>query len=221
MNAELELAVELKRLLLSGAVARLSDGVVKAEVPTLTGRQRAACQIEQPAAALAVAESLTCGRVQAAIGAVSGASQFFLGGVTAYTGAQKVALLGVSHAEGESVNWVSASVAEQMARGAARLFGSDFALATTGYAEPAPERGVHEPFAWWALAQRKRRSGGGGFSGDEIAEYVGRSERVDCPGCSRVEVQKAVTAAALMGLREYLVGLLAKPDRPPKGGPHK
>jgi len=211
MSCELELACELKRLLLSGAVARLSDGAVNAEAATLTGRQRAACQIAQPAAVLAVAESLTCGRVQAAIGAVSGASEFFSGGVTAYTGAQKVALLGVSRAEGEAVNWVSAAVAEQMARGAARLFGSDFALATTGYAEPAPEHGVYAPFAWWALAQRKCGSAGG-VTGDSAAEFFVRSERVECLACSRVQAQKKVTQAALAGLVTFLKeGSLARP----------
>jgi len=181
MNSELELARELKRLLLGSAESATAH------------------------AQLAVAESLTCGHMQAAIGSVSGASRFFLGGVTAYTGAQKVALLGVSRAEGEAVNWVSAAVAEQMACGAAQLFGSDFALATTGYAEPAPERGVDVPFAWWALAQRKRASSGGSTEA-AATEFFVRSERVDCPGCSRVEVQKAVTAAALAGLCDQLCG---------------
>jgi len=179
MNSELELVCDLRRLLLY----RAESGHAPLN--------------------LAVAESLTCGRVQAAIGAGAGASQFFLGGVTAYTGEQKVALLGVSRAEGEAVNWVSAAVAEQMARGAAQLFGSELSLATTGYAEPAPEQGVHVPFAWWALAQRVR----GNFAGvsrDATAEFFVRSERVACPDCSRVEVQKAVTAAALIGLCEHL-----------------
>jgi len=94
-------------------------------------------------------------------------------------------------------------VAEQMARGAAQRFGSDFALATTGYAEPAPERGVHVPFAWWALAQRKHANSGD-LAEDATGEFFVRSERVECPGGSRVEVQKAVTAAALSGLCEYL-----------------
>jgi len=179
MIAELELVCEIKRLLLRGTES--------GHLPLK----------------LAVAESLTCGRVQSAIGAVSGASQFFLGGVTAYTGEQKVALLGVSRAEGEAVNWVSAAVAEQMARGATQLFGSDFALATTGYAEPASEWGVHIPFAWWALARRKSGDADG-VTGGAKADFFVRSERVECPGCSRVEVQKAVTAAALTGLCDYL-----------------
>jgi len=196
MSSELELVRELKQLLLYRA-------------------ERGNAPLK-----LAVAESLTCGRVQAAIGAISGASQFFLGGVTAYTGEQKVALLGVSRVEGEAVNWVSAAVAEQMARGAAQLFGSELSLATTGYAESAPEHGVHVPFAWWALAQRVRGNQGG-VSGDAIAEFFVRSERVECPGCSRMEVQKAVTAAALIGLCEHLRACPQNErDRPPKGGLH-
>jgi len=150
------------------------------------------------ASTLAVAESLTCGHVQAAIGAVSGASQFFLGGVTAYSGAQKVALLNVSERDGAAVNWVSATVAEQMALGAAQLFNSDFALATTGYAEPAPEWGVERPFAWWAVARRQPKSPPG-------LQTIVHSARVDCaPGESRIEVQKKVTAAALAGLVTFL-----------------
>jgi len=83
-----------------------------------------------------VAESLTCGRVQARIGQISGASEFFLGGITTYSLDQKVRHLGVDRAGASAVNSVSAAVAEQMARGVCALFGSELGLATTGYAEP-------------------------------------------------------------------------------------
>ena len=39
----------------------------------------------KPQLTLSVAESLTCGRIQARVGEISGASEFFLGGITAYT----------------------------------------------------------------------------------------------------------------------------------------
>ena len=116
-----------------------------------------ALMLRAPRLTLAVAESLTCGRVQALIGAVSGASEYFLGGVTAYSLEQKVKLLGVGRAAAEKVNSVSAAVAEQMARGACELFGADVAVATTGYAEPSPGDGVMQPFAWWAVAHRRGR----------------------------------------------------------------
>jgi nicotinamide-nucleotide amidase len=149
--------------------------------------------LQQPRLTLAVAESLTCGQVQAQVGAVSGASDFFLGGITAYTLDQKVALLGVKRAAAKRVDCVSADVAREMARGVCRLFGSDLGLATTGYAEPSAKSKVAEPFAWWALVHMRR--------GRVVAQ---RSGRVECPGASRVETQTIVAAAALTELADYL-----------------
>jgi nicotinamide mononucleotide (NMN) deamidase PncC len=51
--------------------------------------------LREPRLTLAVAESVTAGHVQSRVAAVSGASGFFLGGVTAYSLEQKVKLLGV------------------------------------------------------------------------------------------------------------------------------
>jgi len=149
--------------------------------------------LQRPRLTLAVAESLTCGQVQARIGAISGASKFFLGGITAYKLEQKVAHLGVNRTAARRIDSVSAAVAREMARGACRLFGSDLGLATTGYAEPSPEAGVEVPFAWWALAHVRR--------GRTVAL---RSGRVECPGARRVEVQAIVAAAVLAELRDYL-----------------
>jgi nicotinamide-nucleotide amidase len=149
--------------------------------------------LRSPRLTVAVAESLTCGRLQARIGAISGASDFFMGGVTAYTLDQKVLHLGVDRAGAEAVNSVSAGVAEQMARGACVLFGADVAAATTGYAEPSPEWKVATPFAWWGLA--RRRPGGG---------YDLASGRVDCPGLSRIGVQERVAEAAYGALVDWV-----------------
>ncbi|HTQ31471.1 MAG TPA: CinA family protein [Opitutaceae bacterium] len=146
-----------------------------------------------PRCTLAAAESLTCGRVQARLGAISGASEFFLGGITAYALEEKVRHLGVERAAAAAVNGVSAAVAEQMARGACALFGSDLAVATTGYAEPPAPDKVGAPFAWWALAHA--RTGG---------EFVVRSGRVDGPGLARVAMQERVAERALAELAAYL-----------------
>jgi nicotinamide-nucleotide amidase len=149
--------------------------------------------LQAPRLTLAVAESLTCGRLQARIGAVSGASEYFLGGLTAYSLEQKVRHLGVDRAEALAVNSVSARVAEQMARGACVLFGADVGVGTTGYAEGSAEHRVAEPFAWWGLARRLA-------DGD----FAVRSGRVDCPGQPRVAVQEAVAAAAHAALVAWL-----------------
>ena len=147
---------------------------------------------------LAAAESLTCGRVQARIGEISGASHFFLGGITAYTLEQKVKLLGVDRAEAERSQCVSAAVAEQMAFGACRLFGADLAVATTGYAEPSPQDGVAEPFAWWAVAH---------WGADGASVIARRSGRMECAGASRVDVQIRVAEVVLQELVTYLKSL--------------
>ncbi len=155
--------------------------------------------LRPPALTLAVAESLTCGRVQARVGEVSGASDFFLGGITAYSLNQKVEHLRVARASAQRVNSVSAKVAEQMARGVCALFGSDLGVATTGYAEPSTNWKVREPFAWWAVCHRAERNLVRVFSG-----------RVECPGASRIEVQAMIADAALGELLEYLRALRAR-----------
>jgi nicotinamide-nucleotide amidase len=149
-----------------------------------------------PRLTLAVAESLTGGRVQARITSISGASEFFLGGMTAYSLDQKVRHLGVERAGAEAVNSVSAAVAEQMARGACELFNADVAAATTGYAEPAPGWNVAAPFAWWGLARRTPLGG-----------YSLKSGRVDLAGLKRVEAQERMAQATL----DALVGWLREP----------
>jgi nicotinamide-nucleotide amidase len=143
-----------------------------------------------------VAESITCGRVQAHIGKISGASRFFVGGMTAYTLEQKVRHLGVDRNAASAVNCVSAEVAEQMARGACEFFGSNVGLATTGYAEPDMEWNVSEPFAWWAVAHRQR-----------TGRFGVRSGRVDYPGAPRVLAQELAAAAALSALEKFLASL--------------
>ena len=162
--------------------------------------------LHKPRRTLAVAESITCGHLQARIGAIPGASEFFLGGITAYTLDEKVKHLGVKRAAAKAANSVSAEVAEQMARGAGALFGSDLALATTGYAEPfdsaqgggSAKRNIIAPFAWWALAHRQ-----GGRSG-RGKKFIVRSGRIDGPGLARVAMQELVAERALAELVEYL-----------------
>jgi nicotinamide-nucleotide amidase len=146
-----------------------------------------------PRLTLAAAESLTCGRVQARVGEISGASEFFLGGITAYSLDEKVRHLGVDRAAARRVKSVSLAVVEQMARGVCDLFGSDLGVATTGYAEPSKVDGVAEPFAWWAIAHRRGKKFG-----------LVRGGRVECPGAKRVDAQTIVADAVLAELLAYL-----------------
>ena len=166
---------------------------MKAAQKTGVAAELKALLLAEPKLTLAVAESLTAGNVQAQIAGVSGASGYFLGGVTAYSIEEKVRWLGVNRAGAKKVNCVSARVAEEMARGAADLFGADLAVATTGYAEPSAADGVASPMAWWAIAHRRGRRGVTIFSG-----------RVECPGERRVAVQQIVAGAVLAELAAYL-----------------
>lgn len=149
-----------------------------------------------PRLTLAVAESLTSGQVQARVGACSGASEFFLGGITAYTPEQKARHLGVDLRAAKKADGVSVEIARQMAIGAAKLFGSDLALATTGYAEPSKARGVRAPFAHWAFVHRRR--------GRIVAAGEGM---VVGEGLKRVEMQAAVTDVVLAELLAYVRAL--------------
>lgn len=152
-----------------------------------------ALMLQEPRLTLAVAESLTAGHVQARVASVSGASGFFLGGTTAYSLEEKVKLLGVDRALAEKVNCVSREIAEQMASGVCRLFGASVGVATTGYAEPAPEQGVDVPHAWWAMAWVR---------GGEVKAV--RAGRIELPGMSRVDAQRAVAERAVAELAEFI-----------------
>ena len=85
---------------------------------------------------LAVAESCTGGAVSALFTEMAGASEYFRCGVVSYSNQAKTDLLGVNGAQIERYGAVSRKVAEQMAIGARRVAGSDYAIATTGVVGP-------------------------------------------------------------------------------------
>ncbi len=85
---------------------------------------------------LAVAESCTGGLLAKRITDISGSSDFFKGGVVSYTNEAKVKFLGVSEESLKKVGAVSQEVAEQMAKGAKKEFGSDVGVGITGIAGP-------------------------------------------------------------------------------------
>ncbi len=86
---------------------------------------------------LAVAESCTGGLLGMRITEVPGASQYFLGGVIAYSNAVKERVLGVPKAVLAGEGAVSPGCAGAMAEGVRQLLQADLALAITGIAGPA------------------------------------------------------------------------------------
>jgi nicotinamide-nucleotide amidase len=86
---------------------------------------------------LALAESCTGGFIANGITNVPGASEIFLGGVVAYSNGVKEKFLGVRPETLKKLGAVSEAVAREMAEGARKKFGADFAIAVTGIAGPA------------------------------------------------------------------------------------
>lgn len=92
-------------------------------------------------ASLATAESLTGGRLAAALTGVPGASASYVGGVVSYATEVKVGVLGVPRDLVETHGVISPECALAMAQGVARITGADHALATTGVAGPDDQEG--------------------------------------------------------------------------------
>ena len=91
---------------------------------------------DRPRLFLATAESCSGGNVAARITAVAGSSDYFQGGIVAYSNEAKARLLGVSQETLATRGAVSAECAREMAEGARRAFDADLAVSTTGIAGP-------------------------------------------------------------------------------------
>jgi len=92
--------------------------------------------LKQQGKTLAVAESCTGGLVAKRITDISGSSEVFLGGVTAYTGGSKTKFLGIPEGFILEHDVVSAKVASALAERVRKTLGSDFGIGITGLAGP-------------------------------------------------------------------------------------
>ena len=85
---------------------------------------------------IAIAESLTGGKISSMLVEKSGISEAFLEGIVCYSNKSKINTLGVREETLAKFGAVSKEVAKEMALGAAKRLGADFAVATTGIAGP-------------------------------------------------------------------------------------
>src|SRR3954470_4266508 len=85
---------------------------------------------------LATAESCTGGWIAHKLTGVPGASRVFPGGIVSYSDRIKAKFLGVRAKTLQRHGAVSEATAREMAEGARKKFGTDFAIAVTGLAGP-------------------------------------------------------------------------------------
>jgi PncC family amidohydrolase len=102
-------------------------GKIEADVVRLLARRKKT---------LALAESCTGGFIANGITNIPGASKIFLGGIVAYSNGAKEKFLGVHPQILKKHGAVSEAVAREMAEGARKKLGADFAIAVTGIAGP-------------------------------------------------------------------------------------
>jgi nicotinamide-nucleotide amidase len=87
-------------------------------------------------ATLATAESCSGGKIAEMITSIPGASEYFKGGIVAYSNDIKKEMLQVSDSVLRQYGAVSKAVVLQMAKGAKERFNTDYAIATSGIAGP-------------------------------------------------------------------------------------
>ena len=106
---------------------------------------------------IGTAESCTGGSIAALLTSVAGSSDYFAGSIVAYANSVKQNILGVSASDLSQYGAVSQQVVEQMATGALRVLGCDWAIATSGIAGPGggtPEKPVGT--IWIAVANKNK-----------------------------------------------------------------
>ena len=127
-------------------------------------------------ATFATAESCTGGALASQLTAMAGASEYYRGGVVAYSNEVKECALGVSHQTLLDHGAVSEETVRQMAEGARSRLGSDYAVATTGIAGPGrgtPQKPVGT--VWIAVASRQQTVARLLHFGDRRAQTIERT----------------------------------------------
>jgi nicotinamide-nucleotide amidase len=139
---------------------------------------------------LAIGESCTAGLLAARITERVGSSEYFAGGVVAYSNESKTELLGVPARLIEEFGAVSEQVAEAMCDGATERFSADVGIGLTGIAGPGGGT-EDKPVGRVCFCLKDGRSG---------QSYV---RSADLPG-SRSDVRDRATTVAMHLLRRLL-----------------
>ena len=98
--------------------------------------QQAGAALAASGCTISAAESCTGGLVLSTLTDLAGSSAYVLGGFVTYSNEAKMRLVAVREATLIEQGAVSQPTAAEMARGAQKIFDSDFALSVTGIAGP-------------------------------------------------------------------------------------
>lgn len=123
---------------------------------------------------LSTAESCSSGRIATILTTPAGSSLYFKGGLVCYADELKVNFLGVSQELIDEKTAVCEEVAQQMVKGANKMFGTDYAVAITGFAGPGG--GTEESpvgTIWIAVGSSKR------IVCQKVFNQLGRDENVE------------------------------------------
>jgi len=138
---------------------------------------------------IAVAESSTGGLVSAALLAVPGASDYFLGGAVVYTQKARLVFLGLGEADLTGLRASTEPYADLAARRVRERFGADWGIAETGATGPTGNRYGDAP----------------GHSCIAISGPLERAITIETGQSDRVGNMRTFAAAAL----DLLIGALA------------
>jgi nicotinamide-nucleotide amidase len=151
---------------------------------------------------LVAAESCTGGWIAKACTDRPGSSQWFRGGVVAYTNELKTVLLGVPPQTLAGSGAVSEATIRAMAAGALERLGGDVAVAVSGIAGPdggTPDKPVGTVWFAWAVSGLQDAQDSAGRAVED--GRVVRTARFQFAG-DRDAVRRQAVAAALQGVLE-------------------
>ncbi|HSW56904.1 MAG TPA: nicotinamide-nucleotide amidohydrolase family protein [Dehalococcoidales bacterium] len=141
---------------------------------------------------LGTVESATGGLISSMITDVPGSSDYYQGGIIAYSNESKMKLLGVKRETLDKYGSVSAQVAEEMAAGGCKALGANICISDTGIAGPTGAT-VNKPLGLFYFGLSHQ-----GNNLNRRHVFKGRRE----------ENKAEAAGTALTWLKEYLSGLV-------------
>lgn len=169
---------ELLKRQIADAVSKLypiaGQYIVGEDLETLP--ELVAYTLKKAGKTLATAESCTGGAIASKLTALAGASEYFKGGIVAYSNEVKEIALGVKHETLEAHGAVSEETVKEMVMGVRERLHADYAVATTGIAGPGggtPEKPVGT--VWIGIASKDQVIAKKMKYGDRRAQTIERT----------------------------------------------